>query len=413
MKYRILLNDDKRSVFEEVESMALSDYPQFTIEYEQFQDRCLTMIREDADKYDAIILDANGIPSVNPAQNPNKEMFLELVEVAQRNGIRTYIYSGTLNIGSKDSLDIATERLLISKGFRRGKDWFSKSAPLDSMLDRISDDLDEFNSYAKYYKGYEYLLDLVFHGWLKKKDREEFLDPIMKVFSEKDMVSAHGNQMRNILHKLLHEMNLRYGICEEKNLADVGYYGSIISKLEKQRTLPASLIIGPLWCIHKNTNARSHDSIDERDRKLFFDADFSSFFLVTRWFAKIMEQSDAEVKNMFLSSDPKPLSDFSIIVPVLTEGENAYFDLEVRLLASLKDRRNVSITRLFPVWRVITNDNDNDICGRVSIQSLDKKTFTIIRVPLPRNAIGWERVAVSGIQVNDEGVFIPSWTPVD
>ena len=292
MKYRILLNDDKESVFEELLKAALEDYPELVLEFERFQDRCKELIQKNAGRYDAVILDANGISSNNPSKEPNKEDFLDLVEIAQQKGLLTYIYSGTLNIGSSDPLDKATETVLKTKGFCRGKNLFSKTTGTD-ILDRIRDDLDDYNDYAKYYKGQEHLLELVYAGYIQKNEREEFLDPIMKVYSERDVVTGVGNNMRHILQSLLDVLNKKYSLFDRSESED-GNYGSIISMLGKQKVLgkqkdtDSSLIIGPMWAIHNISNARSHVSLDTQERELFFDASFSSFFLVTRWFNRIL-----------------------------------------------------------------------------------------------------------------------------
>lgn len=306
MKYKVLWNDDECDKF--ASRPELQEYPELVIEFEKYQDICLEKLKDNANQFDAVILDANGISSKHPERMPNKgEFFHTLVDKACENKrLRTFVFSGQLHFDSSDPNESGINNYLQEKGFVKGKNLFTKTM-FEEMLEQLRDDLNDYNAWRKYYDGNEFLLELIQGGLIHKSDREEFLDPIMKVYSVRDVVTGVGNNMRHILQGLLDELNKKFNLCDRTEFED-GNFGSIIHVLSKRKDLNPSLIIGPMWAIHNISNARSHVSLDSQEREMYFDASFSSFLLVTKWFNKVLSndfRSDYQVND---TSDIQPVA---------------------------------------------------------------------------------------------------------
>ena len=329
MKYKILWNDDRYEKYES--SSELQEYPEFEFDFVKYQDTCLEILKGSPDQYDAVILDANGTSSEHPEREPNKgEYFHTLVDKACENKkLLTFIFSGELHPDSSDPNESGINKYLAEKGFMKGKNLFSKTLLLE-MLEQLKNDLNNYNSWRKYYNGYEYLLDFVEKEWLSPTQRVQNLDPIMRALHERDKTSNVGNNMRHILRALLKVCNDKYGIIPDPE-DEIGVLHSLTRNYVADPLV--SPFIGPMWNIHYATNAKSHVTFDPKLLDLFFYTTFDSFLLTTHFFHKVLNGSVVLNNN-------QPRSITPIILKINDKDNlNVYSgDYQIRINNEWRDR---------------------------------------------------------------------------
>ena len=162
---------------------------------------------------------------------------------------------------------------------RDGENIFQKSSGPYEMIDKNKSDLED--KYY-YYQGHEYILDFFSRGWIEKKYKSQF-DDILEYYKDQNIDKPHGNQMRQSVVKMLERIKSTLGLDDEKP-------SDIINRLSCDYGEYANMVIGALKHMIALSNAQSHDAIDEETRELFFKSDFSTFFLITKWFYNLMLQ---------------------------------------------------------------------------------------------------------------------------
>ena len=118
------------------------------------------------------------------------------------------------------------------------------------------------------------------------------------------------------------------------------------------------------------TNAQSHNAMSEDELKLYFESDFSTFFIVANWFYKIMTQLEnaqhVEVSSPDSSEDlensnkpseclekkQKPNTHENtrsgVLVSTYKENGRTYCDLKVEIPWKWKDYSQLLITTIIP-----------------------------------------------------------------
>lgn len=390
-KYNILwLDDEPIKALEQIREAN----PFIYFDKVDYVDICEMILDSQPEKYHAVILDANGISSDSPEKDANKSGFLRLVHSVMDNHIPLYIYSGQLLRASDgDSADIVLEEL-----HRLGlkKQIFYKSGGPYELIDKIVKDLD--NKYL-YYDGYKHFLTFFTNGWIPKEYKQEFLDPIMEYYYRKDYNSAHGNQMRNITEQILDRINKEFQLDTTTKEGDKNRYANIAKAIKAKKLDFSSSISGPLLHMIDVTNARSHNAMSEDERKLYFESDFSTFFIVANWFYKIMTK--LETAQLFDEPNPDnantnintntntevPLSiskpsessekkqkpkthensRTGVLVSTYKENGRTYCDLKVEIPWKWKDFSQLMITTIIPsndpkkaVWYPYCQEVNND-----------------------------------------------------
>ena len=355
-KYNVLwLDDEPIKALEQIREI----YSTIYFDKVDYVDVCEKKLESQSEKYHAVILDANGISSDSPEKDANKSGFLHLVHSVIDNHIPLYIYSGQLLRASDgDSADIVSEEL-----HRLGlKDniFYKSGGPYD-LIDKIVKDLD--NKYL-YYVGHENFLSFFTKGWIPNKYKSEFLDPIMEYYCRKDFNSAHGNHMRNITEQMLERINQEFKLDTNTKKDDPNHYRSIVRAIKFKKLDRSQLISGPLFHMIDLTNAKSHNPVPEDERKLYFESDFSTFFIVANWFYKIMdamESSQDVIENgqfKFKNTSPVLTSQTTekciitthvnertgAVVPTYRENGRTYCTLKVEIPKIWKDYEEIKIT---------------------------------------------------------------------
>lgn len=390
-KYNILwLDDEPIKALEQIREAN----PFIYFDKVDYVDICEMILDSQPEKYHAVILDANGISSDSPEKDANKSGFLRLVHSVMDNHIPLYIYSGQLLRASDgDSADIVLEEL-----HRLGlkKQIFYKSGGPYELIDKIVKDLD--NKYL-YYDGYKHFLTFFTNGWIPIEYKQEFLDPIMEYYYRKDYNSAHGNQMRNITEQILDRINKEFQLDTTTKEGDKNRYANIAKAIKAKKLDFSSSISGPLLHMIDVTNARSHNAMSEDERKLYFESDFSTFFIVANWFYKIM----TKLETAQLFDDPNPdnantnintntntevplsiskpsessekkqkpktheNSRTGVLVSTYKENGRTYCDLKVEIPWKWKDFSQLMITTIIPsndpkktVWYPYCQEVNND-----------------------------------------------------
>lgn len=282
--YNILwLDDEPIKALEIIREM----HPEMNFEKIGYVDECKDRITNKREKYHAVILDANGVSSDSPEKDANKSGFLPLVRHVINCKIPLYIYSGQLLRKSEgDTADVVLEALH-NWGLRDGENIFQKSSGPYEMIEKIKSDLD--NKYY-YYQGYEYILDFFSRGWIEMKFKSSQFDPIMEYYKKRDIDSAHGNQMRQSVEQMLECINSIMKITDDKE----DRASKIIGGLSHSYKRYSEVMIGALKHMDEMPNEESHNALDEEMRELFFLSDFSTFFLVTKWFHNLMLRLEKE-----------------------------------------------------------------------------------------------------------------------
>lgn len=349
-KYNLLWLDDV-SKEEEIEE-AIELFPNVSIKYIPFIDLCAKELEEHPERYDAVIFDAHNQKSSSPGspQTANKMGFLPLVKSTLEKRIPVYVCSGQLKIDDREGDE--TLEMLYEMGLRKKENIFSKGVTVDELFQKIIDDLESNNNL---YVGFDYLLEIFRKKWVARKYKTENLDPIMKYYKEKDADSAHGNQMRKLIEQMLECVNSVLNITDEKK----NRTSTIINGLAYRYRRYSATMIGALKHMDEMPNEESHNALDEDTRVLFFRSDFSTFFLVAKWFHDLMLQFEEEgfvrqaeqqkgeaVKGTATSLQNKqkksePEFDGLYETPILEKNGQKYVNLKVRIYygdVSLKDK---------------------------------------------------------------------------
>ncbi len=367
-KYNILwLDDEPIKVLEQIREVN----PSINFDKVDYVDVCEMILYSQPEKYHAVILDANGVYSDSPEKDANKRGFLRLVHSVIDNHIPLYIYSGQLLRASDgDSADIVLEELH-RLGLKEKEQIFYKSGGPYDLIDKIVKDLD--NKYL-YYGQYKHFLSFFTNGWIPKEYKQEFLDPIMEYYYRKDYNSAHGNQMRNITEKILDRINTEFKLDTTSKEGDKNRFVNIAKAIKAKKLDFSSSISGPLLHMIDISNARSHIAMSEEERKLYFESDFSTFFIVANWFYKIMsklectqqfdepnpEIDDTDIEGPAPINKPSELSKekqkpkthedsrSGVLVSTYKEKGRTYCDLKVEIPWKWKDCSQLMITGIIP-----------------------------------------------------------------
>lgn len=339
-------------------------------------------------RYNAVIMDVNIITDSFDS-NPCPLIFTinELCSDQIDNyNLQLYAFTGALNICSKSEKEIKDISIQLKQNFRKnphtGRYFWDKEVGTDIFEDILND----YNE--RDYAGFDYILDFFANGWIDKKIKSQYLDPIMKYYSQKDYNSAHGNNMRNIVVPMLerfvteYEKNPLYvGKLTKRGLHDSGRPSDIINNLPNIDT-SFEFITGPLLHMIKATNKQSHGPTDDEERQLFFESDFSTFFLVCKWFYKKMRlfypqqncytsQQSEKTLPVNTTSDFRGKENNSIPVRVYKNENNRYkLDIDVELPSFLR-KENPSFVHV----RSVIPDKNNP---RIWFADIDRnKPFDI------------------------------------
>lgn len=361
-KYNILWLDDEP--IKALENIREAN-PHIYFDKVDYVDICEIILDSQPEKYHAVILDANGKYSDSPEKDANKSGLLGLVHSVIDNHIPLYIYSGQLLRASDgDTADIVLDELH-RLGLKENI-FFKSGGPYD-LIDKIVKDLD--NKYL-YYEEHKHFLSFFSNGWIANEYKTQYLDPIMEYYYRKDYNSAHGNQMRNITEQILNRVNIEFQLDTTSKEGDKNRFANIAKAIKAKKLDFSSSISGPLLHMIDVTNAQSHNAMSEDERKLYFDSDFSTFFIVANWFYKIMTQlenaqhveesspdSSEDLDNSNKPSEspekkqkPKTHENTRSGVLVATYKENGrtYCDLKVEIPWKWKDYSQLLITTIIP-----------------------------------------------------------------
>lgn len=358
-EYNILwLDDEPIKALEQIRKV----YPNFFFDKVDWIDICEAIIESQPEKYHAVILDANGKYSYAPEKDASKSGFLGLVHEVIDSHTPLYIYSGQLMRASDgDTADIVSEEL--NRLGLKDNVFYKSGGPYD-LVEKVIKDL---NDKYIYYVGHEEFLKIFTNGWIEKEYKTEFLDPIMEYYYKKDYNSAHGNQMRNITEQILNKVNKEFNLDSSKE-SDKNRFANIARAIKAKKLDYSSSISGPLLHMIDVTNARSHEAMTEDERKLYFDADYSTFFIVMNWFCKIMnhlEEGSSEFETDLETSEThetpfpktkakktKPVTHednrSGVIVSTYKENNRTYCDLKVEIPSKWKDYSTLKITTIIP-----------------------------------------------------------------
>lgn len=361
-KYHVLwLDDEPIKVLGEIREA----YPHIYIDKVDYVDVCEMILEKQPEKYHAIILDANGVHSDTPEKGANKRGFLRLVNTVIENRLPLYIYSGQLlRAVDGDTEDVILEELY-RLGLREKENIFFKSGGPYELIEKIVKDLESMH---QYYIGNEYMLDFFTRGWIGKKYKTEFLDPIMKYYYEKDYDSAHGNQMRNITEQILIKVQEKFKVTKTKE-GDQNFFSDVATGIKINKLDFSQTIIGPLRHMIELANARSHQAMNEEERKLYFDSDYSTFFIVTNWFNKLMTRLEDSQNATYDKDEQKrpanspvqekladnvvqpqthPSDRTGVVVSPYEEDGRAYCDIKVEIPSKWKHCKKLLITGIRP-----------------------------------------------------------------
>ncbi|MBR5354441.1 MAG: hypothetical protein IK126_12100 [Bacteroidales bacterium] len=354
-KYNILWLDDLP--IKELDDIKETN-PNIYFDKVDYVDVCEAKLSSQTMKYHAVILDVNGIRSDAPEKDANKSGFFRLVHIVQDKLIPLYIYSAQiLRAGEGDPVTEELEEL----GLKEQKNIFYKADAPFNMIDSIIKDLEE--KYL-FYVGHEYLLSFFSKGWIEQRYKTEFLDPIMEIYYQKDYDSAHGNHMRNMTEQMLLKVNKEWNLDTVTKENDQNRYKNIVYAIKGKKLDCSSLVIGPLMHMIEITNGRSHEALTEDDRKLYFESDFSTFFIVANWFNRLMslnenaqdvdytvpETDDKQTQTNQLNIKPQKHEDnrSGVVVSTYKEKGHTYCDLKVKIPWPYEQYDKVKITSIIP-----------------------------------------------------------------
>lgn len=343
-KYNILwLDDEPIKAFEIIRE----EYPDILFEKVDYIDSCRNLLELQHQKYHAVILDANGKKTCSPEKEANKSGFLKLVNCVIDYKLPLYIYSGQLLRASDgDTADVVLEELNRLGLYEKENIFFKSEGPFD-MIAKIINDL---NSKYQYYVGHEYLLSFFSNGWIKHSFKTEFLDPIMEYYYKNDYDSAHGNHMRNIIEQILIRINTEFKINANLKEEDTGRFRQIAEDIKNKKLDDSKAIHGPLLHMISIANERSHSALDSEERKLYFKSDFATFFIVAKWFNKLMTKSGIKIENVSsITKNNQPPQTHGTqrtgkVYPTYKENNQTYCNLKVKIPKQCQNLDKVLIT---------------------------------------------------------------------
>lgn len=269
--------------------------------------------------YDAVILDILGM---NPNDSTDDKVLYDAYEfIKGYHHMLCYVFSNNTE-SHKGYLDTYFQERYFDK--RNSSDLYKK----------INDDT---NQYHSYYIGREYILDCFQKGFLDSNIKTSFMDSLMKVYASNDIDTPHGNNMRNVVERMLEKLNQIYGEkhniqLTKKKPGDSGRPKEIAKTIVDKNDY-SKLMWGPLNHMLSIQNNLSHQPIDEPFRKMYFNSDFSTFLLVCRWFYDLMvqligpDEVAKQTKNDITQISPKIIS--SIQVPTYIKNGRLKFSVEV------------------------------------------------------------------------------------
>ena len=179
--------------------------------------------------------------------------------------------------------------------------------------------------------------------------------------------------MRNITEQILIKVNEEFDLVPSLKKDDSSYYANIAKAIKFKKLDESETISGPLLHMIELSNARSHSALPEDVRKLYFDSDYATFFIVTDWFNRLMstiEQANtnstdkediADAQDLMNSKDAqlatrqpqiqKPQTHETrsgIVVQTYKESGRTYCDLKVEIPKRWKDYSELLITGVKP-----------------------------------------------------------------
>ena len=170
-QFNLLWLDD-----EEISSLPIleAQFPDLQITKVGYIDECSQILLDRPDDFHAVILDANGIYSTNPDDEPSKRGLQRLILLAkEEDHLPVYIFSGRIQRGNDSGVetDLIWE-FFENNGFEKDVNIFEKSDGPGKLLDRVSEDLKEG---FKIFDGYPELKELVLHYGVDKTTVKQLL----------------------------------------------------------------------------------------------------------------------------------------------------------------------------------------------------------------------------------------------
>jgi hypothetical protein len=179
--------------------------------------------------------------------------------------------------------------------------------------------------------------------------------------------------MRNMTEQMLLVINKVFNLATNIKEGDPSFYANIAKTIKNKKLDYSEAISGPLLHMIELSNARSHNALPDEVRKLYFDSDFSTFFIVTNWFNIIMsrieqgetnseeEDKHIEVQQVVtkqekdtnrVSTPPRPQTHENnrsgVVVQTYKEKGRTYCDLKVEIPWKWKDYSKLLITGIKP-----------------------------------------------------------------
>ncbi len=140
-KYKILWLDDvlwqDGDFVEELEIIKLL-HPDFNIKQVSYVDKCLEILENHLEKYDAVILDVYGVYSNNPSGEPSVKGFFPMLELAKEKGLQVYVYSGEI---SRDLAEGNERERKVSDEIGMNNIFYKSEGPY-GLMDKIQENLD-------------------------------------------------------------------------------------------------------------------------------------------------------------------------------------------------------------------------------------------------------------------------------
>ncbi len=278
-KYKILWLDDF-SMEEEIKTLELMYPDKLSFDQVFFVDNCMEVLEKDSEKYDAVILDANGLNSKEVAAEPKITGFYDLLELAKSKELLVYVFSGEISPKFEDD-EFWSKALKEKVG---NENIIYKSAGSTTLGEKIWKDLEEKN---KLYVKHEKYLEFFKKGWLARNIKEPF-DKIMKAYKEGKRVDFNYNEFRKVLEPMIDEAFSVLLPCQMRDFPeeDSGRYKKMIERIKNEFKYYgfecASLIY-----LYYLENAGSHlPNVSNKEN--IFSAAFSSFFIAADWFYEVM-----------------------------------------------------------------------------------------------------------------------------
>lgn len=200
--YNILWLDD-----EAIEAIPIIEkgYP-VHITKVSYVDECAKLLLDCPESFHAVILDANGLYSNEPGNNPSKVGLQNLIKASQEDGIPTYIFSGTIDRGDNtpDEVKIIWE-FFSNNGLEENVNIFYKNDGPGKLFDKIIMDLN--NGYVKF-DAYPEIKDLVLHYSVNKDSMIQLLSWIEDPFNNEfpDLASLRRILIDEIRNRWLKKM---------------------------------------------------------------------------------------------------------------------------------------------------------------------------------------------------------------